>query len=376
MLGVRIGEKIEQAIDELQLVADRHLDVHPLHAVGVVAEALERDHDVLVDLERVRVPGDRGRARPVEPEFFPRLGRHRDETFAAARVRNADDLGRGFRDGIVGLADDVAEQHHVRAAVALGFRRVADRLHVARVEVLEARELHAPPVRARRRVVEVALDLDDRRRRFARLTEELEADGADRRRHPVQNKSRGHDDAVAAFLLNAGKPREEFIGDVLAETCLAKRFAGNRERLRAANRLPIVGEPAQLERRLPRIVDLAEIVIDARDLEPLRVGVTIRQDTRLSSAVPHSTAFLPPALTATLPPMHDASADVGSHANTSPFASATSIARLVTTPAPQSIVGVGSARPASTMRSTPESRSSFSVLITAERGSSGIAPPV
>ena len=40
-------------------------------------------------------------------------------------------------------------------------------------------------------------------------------------------------------------------------------------------------------------------------------GVTIRHDTRLSTAVPHSTAFLPPAFIATLPPMHDASAEVG-----------------------------------------------------------------
>src|SRR5665213_3649376 len=37
-------------------------------------------------------------------------------------------------------------------------------------------------------------------------------------------------------------------------------------------------------------------------------GVTMRHDSRLSSAVPHSTAFLPPALIATSPPMHDAAA--------------------------------------------------------------------
>ena len=71
-------------------------------------------------------------------------------------------------------------------------------------------------------------------------------------------------------------------------------------------------------------------------------GVTIVHDARLSSAVPHSTAFLPPAFIATLPPMHEASADVGSHAKTSPAASAASIARRVTTPAPASIVDVGS----------------------------------
>ncbi len=105
-------------------------------------------------------------------------------------------------------------------------------------------------------------------------------------------------------------------------------------------------------------------------------GVTIRHDTRLSTAVPHSTAFLPPAFIATLPPMHDASADVGSTANTRPARSAASITRRVTTPAPASIVVTGSARPGIAMRSTPERRSSFSVLITAARGVSGQAPPV
>ena len=45
-------------------------------------------------------------------------------------------------------------------------------------------------------------------------------------------------------------------------------------------------------------------------------GVTMRQPTRLSSAVPHNTAFLPPAFMAMLPPMQLASAEVGSTANT------------------------------------------------------------
>ncbi len=92
--------------------------------------------------------------------------------------------------------------------------------------------------------------------------------------------------------------------------------------------------------------------------------------------MPHSTAFLPPAFMATLPPMHDASAEVGSTAKTRPAASAASITRRVTTPAPASIVATGPAPPGSTVRSIADSRSSFSVLITAERGSSGIAPPV
>ena len=103
----------------------------------------------------------------------------------------------------------------------------------------------------------------------------------------------------------------------------------------------------------------------------------MRHQARLSTAVPHSTAFLPPAFIATLPPMHDASAEVGSTANTRPGA----------------LGGVGdaardhagfaedrrrprSATPGSDVVSTAPSASSFSVLMTAESGVSGIAPPV
>ena len=103
----RAREEALELVAELDLVRDRELDVDPLDAVGVVAEALERDDDVLVDLERVRVPRDRRRARAIEPELAPAFRRNGDEAFAAARVRNAHDLGCRLRDGVVGLADDV-----------------------------------------------------------------------------------------------------------------------------------------------------------------------------------------------------------------------------------------------------------------------------
>ena len=73
---------------------------------------------------------------------------------------------------------------------------------------------------------------------------------------------------------------------------------------------------AQLEAGQLHVVDLAQVVVQAHDLEPLCPGVTMRQEARLSSAVPHSTAFLPPAFIAMLPPMQLASAEVGSTANT------------------------------------------------------------
>ena len=105
-------------------------------------------------------------------------------------------------------------------------------------------------------------------------------------------------------------------------------------------------------------------------------GVTIFQEARLSTAVPHRTAFLPPAFMATLPPIHEASAEVGSTANTSPLESATSMTRRVTAPAPQSTVATSESRPGKRTRSTGPSLSSFSVLMTAENRVSGMAPPV
>ena len=139
-----------------------------------------------------------------------------------------------LRDGVVVVADDVAEQHHLRPAVALRLGRVADRLHVALVQMLEAGEhQRARPPRQR---VEVALDLDDRGRRVAHLAEELEAHGADRRRHPVQDEARRlvMRPSQPSFWM-PGRPGEELVGDVLAEARLAKRRAGNRQRLAAAS---------------------------------------------------------------------------------------------------------------------------------------------
>ena len=79
---------------------------------------------------------------------------------------------------------------------------------------------------------------------------------------------------------------------------------------------------------------------------------------------------------AMLPPMHDASAEVGSTAKTRPAASAASATRRVTTPAPEKIVGTVLVTPGNCIGSTGPRSSSFSVLITAERAVSGTAPPV
>ncbi len=105
-------------------------------------------------------------------------------------------------------------------------------------------------------------------------------------------------------------------------------------------------------------------------------GSTMRQPARLSSAVPHSTAFLPPAFIAMLPPTQDASAEVGSTANTKPAVEAASSTRRVTAPAAVNNVGTRPSTPSSVVGVTASTRSSFSVLITAAVGVSGTALPV
>ena len=102
----------------------------------------------------------------------------------------------------------------------------------------------------------------------------------------------------------------------------------------------------------------------------------MRHEARLSSAVPHSTAFLPPAFMAMLPPTQEASAEVGSTAKTKPARSAASATRCVTTPASVQMVGTGRSRPGSCTISTSVMASSFSVLMTALFQVSGTAPPV
>ena len=120
--------------------------------------------------------------------------------------------------------------------------------------------------------VEVALDLDNRRGGIVNLPEELEADGADGRRHPVQHEPRGRDEAIAALLLHARQSPEKLVGDVLAEAGLAERRAGERERLLAPQRRAVSIKPGELERRDRGIVDLAEIVVRSRDLQPFGIG--------------------------------------------------------------------------------------------------------
>ena len=153
------------------------------------------------------------------------------------------------------------------APLALG--GVAHGLEVAVVEVLEPGEDGAA---ARGLGEHEVLDLDDARHRVLRVAEELEAHRAHVLWHAVHNPARAGDQPVAAFLLDAGQAAQELVGDVLAQAFLAEAGAGDVEPFGALEGLAAGIEVTQLEAGHRHVVDLAEVVVQPHDLEPLGVG--------------------------------------------------------------------------------------------------------
>ncbi len=173
------------------------------------------------------------------------------------------------------LADDVADQNHLRQSTALGFGAVTDGAQVALIEVFQARKYRAIGFCGAR--VQVPLDLDDAGNGIASLAEEFQAHRTRVLGHAVQDPARGSDQAVAALLLHAGQSPEEFVGDILAQTHLAKARALDVEPL-AAQDLRVFGRlravlPYKIEAGHRRVMDLAKVVIEARHFQPVAVGI-------------------------------------------------------------------------------------------------------
>ncbi len=140
--------------------------------------------------------------------------------------------------------------------------------------MLEPGELRAVDARAR---LEEGLDLDDRGNRVARVAEELHTHGADVLRHPVQHPARRRDYAIAPFFLHAGQTAEKLVGHILAETGFAELAAFDLDargpqHARALRYFAAV-LPGELEDRHRGFVNLAAVVREARDLEPVAFGI-------------------------------------------------------------------------------------------------------
>ena len=259
------GEVSRQGIEQFELVGDRQFDVDAFDAVGIIGQPRQRNDHVFVDLERVGVLGDRRGARPVEPEALSRFGGDRDKALAAARVCDAHHRGSGARDVIDVVAHDVAKQSHFGALAAARLGGIPDSLQVPLVQMLETGEQ-----RGRMRV-EIVLDFDNRRHRVVRIAEELQAHSADVRGHPVQDEARRGDDPVGPFLLHTGQAGENLVGDILAKASLPERAARYLD-VAFFDQLPAVGRiTTNTEGSLLRVVDLAQIVIDPFNFQPLGV---------------------------------------------------------------------------------------------------------
>ena len=91
-------------------------------------------------------------------------------------------------------------------------------------------------------------------------------------RRQMQHEARRDDDAVAAPFCT-GQAAQELVGDVLAQTDFAEGAAGNLEDARSAVGGGRPRRSAGREARHLAVVDLAEVVADARDLRHPPVGV-------------------------------------------------------------------------------------------------------
>ena len=170
------------------------------------------------------------------------------------------------------VANDIADQYHFGSAVTLGLGGVADGLHIAFIQMLEACQLYACRVAGAARF-EIVGDLDDGRHGFPHLAEEFQTDGTGDRRHLVQYPAGSDDDAVGAFLLDARHAAEEFVGDILAQADLAAGGTGQGERFFIEQFLAARIKTAQAEFHLFLLMDLAEVVVETFDFQPVAVRI-------------------------------------------------------------------------------------------------------
>ena len=166
------------------------------------------------------------------------------------------------------VAGDVGQKDHLGLLAAGRLGRVAHRPDVPLIEMFQAGQDHVALV------VDVVLDLGDCRHRLAQvLAVELQAHGSNQRRHPVQHEDRRTDQAVTTFLLDPGQAAQELVGDILAQALLAQGGAGHTDDLRLADWPAFRRAAGDSELDLGLVMDLAEIVIETLDVDPVALRI-------------------------------------------------------------------------------------------------------
>ncbi|OQA26744.1 MAG: hypothetical protein BWY59_01273 [Verrucomicrobia bacterium ADurb.Bin345] len=270
-------------LDELAELADQALLVEPalrvvplVHVPRETGKRLERQHDVLVELERVGVRGDRAQFLAVLPEPRGlRLVARREHARVGIRLEQALQLARAVRQLLRRVADEVNEQDRLGRVRARRLVLVADGAHVLVVEMLQ-RLKHLRTFRLER-----ARDVHDHAAGLVHVVAvELQAERLAARIRLVQDELGRRDNAVGPFLLQAGQAAQRLVRHILPEPGLANLRTLERESLQDAPAFvrhlefhQILG--TDLAARMPQAPDLD--VRPVRERHPVAQHVVYRR---------------------------------------------------------------------------------------------------
>ncbi|VTR68716.1 hypothetical protein DESC_720094 [Desulfosarcina cetonica] len=207
-----------QAEDQRQLVLALLLGVDIVGELGELGQGGDGQDDVLVELEGAGAFGDGAQAFAVAPEAFGLL-----IAFGHEKVGVGIGAHERFKACQTSLELVVVVGHHVHQENRLGgilarcLDLVADGTHVGIVEMLQG---HKGLLTV---VGEGLADGGDGPAGLVHvLPEKFQAAGGLLGVGAVQDESGRGDDAVGAFLLNAGQAGEGLVGDILAQAGLTE----------------------------------------------------------------------------------------------------------------------------------------------------------
>ena len=268
---IALLKKSLQCIAQRQLVAQTQLNVDALDAIGVLGHAGQRNHHILIHLEGVGVLADGRCALAIQPEFFAGLGADGHKAFATAAVGNAHHLAGGTGHGIGIVAHDVPHQHHFGHAGrgdALALGGIAHRLQVAVVQMLQTRQQHAGAFGLGKHEV---FDFDNAGHSIAGIAKKLQTHRAGVCRHAVDHPAGAGNQAIAAFFLDARQAAQELVGHVFAQTFFAEAGASDVQPLGTDVGFSVGLKILQLKAGGRNVVNLAQVVVEAGHLQPLRI---------------------------------------------------------------------------------------------------------
>ena len=211
-------------VQELDLRRPFLPQIDPVHEAGELRQRLQRDDDVLVELEGVGPPGDGAQALAVGPEAprlvrVPGLEAHGVGEVVQHRPKpGGAHLGRFFRG-----AGHIDDHHRLGRIGPGGLHLVADGPHVLVVEMLQGQQ----GARLGRRLEgEGPGDLQDGLAGLVQVgAEELQAQGAPGRKGRVEDELGAGDHPVGALLLQPRQAAQGLVGDVLPQPLAADLVA-------------------------------------------------------------------------------------------------------------------------------------------------------